>query len=233
VATPTRDDTPDVAALAAGVGLEFRDPALFLRAVTHASYAAEHGGEDYERLEFLGDSVLGLIVSHHLHESFPDRPEGDLSRMRTSVVRGGALAQAAREIGIPAVVRLGRGALRAGDQDRSSVLEAVFEAIVGAVYLDAGIDPASRFVLRALASNLRPDTLIAAITDPKTRLQEATQARGLGLPSYRVVSEDGPAHLRHFIVETRLDGRTLGRGQGHSKQAAEQSAAAEALNSFE
>lgn len=230
---PTHAQDPDAAALAARLGLTFRDPALFLRAVTHSSYVAEHGGEDYERLEFLGDSVLGLVVSDHLHETFADRPEGDLTRMRTSVVRGGALADAARHIGVPGVVRLGRGSLRAGDKDRSSVLEAVFEAIVGAVYLDGGIEAASRFVLRALASNLRAGVLVAAITDPKTRLQEATQARGLGLPSYRVVSEEGPAHQRHFLVEAELDGRVLGRGDGHSKQAAEQSAAAEALSAFE
>lgn len=233
VSGSSRSGTADAAALAARLDLTFLDPALFLRAVTHSSYVAEHDGDDYERLEFLGDSVLSLVVSEHLHETFPDLPEGDLTRMRTSVVRGGALAAAAREIGVPGLVRLGRGALRAGDRDRSSVLEAVFEAIVGAVYLDGGIEAARRFVLGALASRLRSDVLVAQITDPKTRLQEATQARGLGLPSYRVVTQEGPAHERHFVIEAELDGRVLGRGTGASKQAAAQAAAAEALSTFE
>ncbi|MDO8916081.1 MAG: ribonuclease III [Coriobacteriia bacterium] len=231
--TSPRAGDPDAAVLAASVGLTFADPELFLRAITHSSFAAEHGGEDYERLEFLGDSVLSLVVSEFLHESFPQRPEGDLTRMRTSVVRGGVLADAARDIGVPDLVRLGRGATRAGDRDRASVLEAVFEAISAAVYLDGGLEAARGFILGALGSRLRPEVLLAELTDPKTRLQEATQARGLGLPSYEVVSEGGPAHERCFMVEAVLGGRVLGHGSGHTKQAAAQAAAAEALNSFE
>jgi ribonuclease-3 len=233
VGAPSHGGSVDATALAAQLGLTFRDPDLFLRAITHPSFTAEHGGQDYERLEFLGDSVLGLVVSEFLHERFPQHPEGELTRMRTSVVRSGALAAAAREIGVADLVRLGRGAARAGDMGRASVLEAVFESITAAVYLDSGIEAARSFVVTALASRLRDDVLVAEVTDPKTRLQEATQARGLGLPAYHVISEDGPAHERRFVVEAELDGRVLGRGAGATKQAAAQAAAAEALRSFD
>jgi ribonuclease-3 len=225
VGAPSHGGSVDATALAAQLGLTFRDPDLFLRAITHPSFTAEHGGQDYERLEFLGDSVLGLVVSEFLHERFPQHPEGELTR--------GALAAAAREIGVADLVRLGRGAARAGDMGRASVLEAVFESITAAVYLDSGIEAARSFVVTALASRLRDDVLVAEVTDPKTRLQEATQARGLGLPAYHVISEDGPAHERRFVVEAELDGRVLGRGAGATKQAAAQAAAAEALRSFE
>ena len=208
------------------------DETLFVRALTHPSWSAENGGDDYERLEFLGDSVLGLVVAEHLHQAFPDRPEGDLTRMRTSVVRGGALAEAARDLGLAGLVRLGKGAARAEEGDRSSVLEAVFEALVGAVYLDSGLDAARRFVLGALSERLEESALVDAVTDAKTRLQELTQGEGRGLPSYRVVSEAGPPHHRTFEVEAVLGDRVLGRGSGASKQAASQAAAAEALETL-
>jgi len=218
---------------AAALGLSFADESLFVRALTHPSWTAEMGGDDYERLEFLGDSVLGLVVSEHLHEMFPDLPEGELTRMRTSVVRGGALADAARRLGVGHLIRLGKGAAKAGEQDRPSVLEAVFEALVAAVYQDAGLDAARAFVLQSLEPRLKPEALMAAITDAKTRLQELTQARGLGLPRYEVLSSDGPPHERTFRVAAVLEGRTLGSGSGASKQAASQAAAAEALLALE
>jgi len=149
--------------------------------------------------------------------------------MRTSVVRGGALADASRALGVAPLIRLGKGAARAGEAERSSVLEAVFEALTGAVYVDGGLDAARDFVRSALASRLEPDALLATITDAKTRLQELTQGRGLGLPAYEVVSHEGPAHDRTFVVEAIVDGRAVGRGSGSSKQAAAQAAAAEAL----
>ncbi len=220
-------------ALAQRMGLSFVDPALLTRALTHPSWAAEHGGADYQRLEFLGDSVLGLLVAEHVHDVFPSRAEGDLSAMKASVVRGVTLAAAARAAGIPAAVRVGRGSGLAGDRDRSSVLEAVFEALVAAVYLDAGLEAARAFVHRSLGPYLDPTSLLSSLGNPKNSLQELTQAREMGLPTYSVESADGPDHDRSFTVHVSVGGTVLARASGPSKQAAEKRAAAEALRALE
>ncbi len=223
----SRPISPDEFARRAG--LDFADPELLLRALTHPSWVAEQGGQDYERLEFLGDSVLGLLVAEHVHAMFPERPEGDLTSMKNSVVHGGALAEAAREIGLGHALRLGRGSERSGDRSLPSVLEDAFEALVGAVYLDRGIDAARTLVTTSLMRRLDPESLMRGIADPKTKLQEMTQERGLGLPEYRLVSREGPDHRPRFTVEVLVGGESLGRATGHSKQAAEQLAAAETI----
>jgi ribonuclease-3 len=214
------------------LGLVFRDLDLLAAALTHPSWAAENDGADYQRLEFLGDAVLALVVSERLYASFPDLAEGDLTRMRISVVRGGALARAARTLGLSGAIRAGRGASRDRDHERSSVLEAVMESVIGAVYLDAGLEAARSFVERALAEMLDEGTLAAQVSDPKTRLQEHTQAHGLGLPTYRETSHEGPPHDRVFFAEVLLGEDVIGSGSGASKQAAAQAAAAAALASL-
>lgn len=209
------------------LGVRFADPALLERALTHPSWAEEHGGAHYEHLEFLGDSVLGFIVADHLHRRFPDRPEGDLTRMRRALVAGTVLAAVGRELGLDAAVRMGRGAGRGTVRD--SIVEACFEAVIAAVYLDTGLEAARGLVLRALGERADPDTLSCVENDPKSALQEITQARGFGLPRYRIVSSEGPAHEPRFISEVTLGDETVASGEGASKQAAEREAALAAL----
>lgn len=220
-------------ALAASLSLHFEDIDLLQRALTHPSWCAEHGGEDYQRLEFLGDSVLGYVVAQLLYRRFPQMHEGDLTRMKNALVRGRVLAEVAGDIGAVDAIRLGEGSNRTGVRGRPSVREAVFEAIVGAVYLDQGMDAAEAFVERALGARIDCDALLAATDDPKTHLQEVVQARGLGLPVYRIVSREGPAHAPTFTAEVSIGDRLTGAGAGPSKQAAEQAAAGDALGRFE
>lgn len=209
------------------LGVTFADPALLQRALTHPSWAEEYGGPHYERLEFLGDSVLGFIVADHLHGRFPDRPEGDLTCMKRALVAGTTLAAVGRELGLDIAVRMGRGASRGTVRD--SIVEACFEAVVGAVYLDSGLEAARGLVSRALGERTDPDTLSSVENDPKSALQELTQARGLGLPRYRIVSSEGPAHEPRFVAEVALGDEPVASGEGTSKQAAEREAALAAL----
>ncbi len=222
----------DTASAARSLGLTFNDPDLLAAALTHPSWSAEHGGPDYQRLEFLGDSVLGVLVADIVYRRFPDLAEGDLSRMKMSVVRMGTLARAARDMGLAEHIRLGKGARQGGEHERPSVLEAVMEAVIGAVYLDGGLEAAREFVDRALAGGLDPAALLEQIADSKSRLQEHTQAKGLGLPEYRTTGHEGPDHARTFFVEVSLDGVVIGRGSGASKRLAAQEAAAEALSAL-
>jgi len=210
------------------LGVVFRDRELLVRALTHPSWTEEHGDLSYQRLEFLGDSVLGFIVADLVHSRFPDKPEGDLTRMKWALVSGTTLSAVGRGLGLDSALRLGRGAER--DRDRDSVLEASFEALVGAVYLDAGLTTARRVVLDALADRLADDALAStAVPDPKGALQEYAQSRGLGLPSYRIVSSEGPAHDPLFVSEVTIGEQVRGSGTGQSKQSAEREAALAAL----
>jgi ribonuclease-3 len=217
----------DLTSVQERLGVTFGDPSLLQRALTHPSWSEECGGPNYERLEFLGDSILGFIVADHLHGRFPDRPEGDLTRMKWALVSGTSLAAVGRELGLDAAVRMGRGASR--ETVRDSVVEASFEAVVGAFYLDAGLEAARGLVLRALGERIGSDALAAIENDPKSALQELAQARGLGLPRYRLVSSEGPAHEPIFVVEVALGEEVLASGEGTSKQAAERAAALAAL----
>ncbi|HAL29128.1 MAG TPA: ribonuclease III [Coriobacteriia bacterium] len=218
--------------VARSLGYRFRDPDLLAMALTHPSYAAEHAGtEAYDRLEFLGDAVLGFLVADRTYRAFPEEPEGDLTRRKHSVVAGESLAQAADSLGIAELLRLGRGADAAGERVRSSVLENALEALVGAVYLDGGLEPATALVERIVAA--APDGKTSAQGDPKSLLQQLTQARWGVLPQYRVVSTDGPPHDRRFTVEVSVSGEVSGRGIGGSKQSAEKAAATAALEALE
>jgi ribonuclease-3 len=201
-------------------------------ALTHPSYANEHRGSarDNQRLEFLGDAVLGLCVSELLMDRFPEAREGELSLMRASLVNTDALAEWARAAALGGALRLGRGADAAGERQQKNVLADVVEALVGAVYLDLGLESA-----RKLASAIVGEPLERMASgppvgrDPKSELQERVQARGGASPKYRVVEAIGPDHSREFVVAVDVDGEVLGEGRGRSKKRAEQEAARSAL----
>jgi ribonuclease-3 len=212
------------------LGHRFRDGSLLRAALTHPSWAVEHGGTDNERLEFLGDSVLSFVVAEYLYVIFPDVPEGVLTKMKVALTSGRTLSEVARGSRLQGALRLGRGATR--DADRDSVLENTFEAVVGAIYLDAGIDAVRGIVLRALADRVDPDALLGTIADSKTRLQELTQSRGLGLPVYDIVDQSGPPHEPIFTSTVHVAGALSGSGCGATKQAAEQAAAEAAVGSL-
>ena len=224
-----------IAELEQALGLAFRDRSLLRQALTHTSYVNEHAAEpdgpaSYERLEFLGDVVARLMVSEELYRRLPDCDEGGLTRRWTALLNQPSLANAAIRLGLPDYIRLGRGADAAGSRRSPAVLCDVAESVIAAVYLDAGIDAARRFVLGALSAEIdaaaRPEW---RPHNPKADLQERLQAQGRPPPIYDVIGEDGPAHQRQFTVAVVHDDRTLATGTGRSKAAAETNAAEIAL----
>jgi ribonuclease III len=199
------------------------------QALTHPSYANEQrDASDNQRLEFLGDSVLGFCSSELLYARFPSADEGTLTRMRARLVNADALADFARQQGIAAALRLGRGAEVSGLRERTNVLADAVEALIAAAFLDAGLDAARRACERVVAAALGSLELDAA-RDPKSELQERVQAAGDVPPIYEVVDSGGPAHERWFEVSARIGGREVGRGRGRSKRQAEFAAARAAL----
>lgn len=231
-------------ALEAKIGYKFKDRALLTEAMTHSSYSHEYRGDGKmpcnERLEFLGDSVLSLVTSEYLFSRYADSPEGDLTRMRAELVRGDtALSCFAREIGIGPCLLLGNGEELGGGRDSKKILEDAFEALLAAVYLDAGrgssgIDTVRAYLLPLIDTKL--ESISAGrtpVVDYKTQLQEVVQrnSRGERL-EYIVVDEQGPAHAKMFTVEARVDSNMFGRGEGRTKRAAEQMAAMQALISL-
>jgi len=210
------------------IGHRFADRGLLKTALTHPSWAAEHAGAaDYERLEFLGDAVLGLVVAERLFLTFPDTAEGELTKRKIAAVSGQRLARAVREREISDAILVGHGERDTG-REKDSILENVAESIIGAAYLDGGLDAARAVVERLLGDLAALDDLPPA--DPKSALQELTQARGLGLPEYRLVETSGPPHARSFVVEVSVAGNPVSRGSGPSKRAAEKAAARCALD---
>src|SRR3954467_2470204 len=198
---------------------------LVQRAVTHRSYAYENGGlPTNERLEFLGDSVLGLVVTEELYRRHPDLPEGQLAKLRAAVVNSRALAEVARTLDIGRFLRLGRGEEASGGRDKSSILADAVEALIGAYYLDRGVEPTRELVLRLFAGLLDEAAQLGAGLDWKTSLQELSAGRSLGVPEYDV-TESGPDHAKSFEATAGGSGRRIGVGRGHSKKEAEQRAA--------
>ena len=223
------------------MGYQFRNPEYLRLATTHSSYANETGAHNHhllcnERLEFLGDSVLSLITSDYLYRHFPNLPEGDLTRMRADTVCEEALASYAKEIGLGDFLLLGKGERNSGGAEKPAVIADAFEAILAAIYLDAGAMDGMRAVERFLLPFISKKVTQIAETggshiDCKSRLQEFVQ-KDHGQPDYRLVSESGPDHKKTFVVEVYLDSNMIGRGSGHSKKNAEQAAAREALKLF-
>jgi len=206
------------------VGVEI-SPEVLSRALTHRSYAYEKGGlPTNERLEFLGDSVLGLIVTDTLFRNHPDLPEGQLAKLRAAVVNMRALADVARGLGIGKFIRLGRGEEGTGGRDKSSILADTLEALIGAVYLDLGLDAASELVHRLFDPLIATASGLGAGLDWKTSLQELTASEMLGVPEYHV-DESGPDHQKTFRATVRVAGEDYGAGEGRSKKEAEQQAA--------
>lgn len=211
--------------------LPFTDWLLLSRALTHRSYLNEHTDalEDNERLEFLGDAVLDFVVGAWLYNRYPEMPEGDLTRMRSALVYTEQLAEFGRQIGLGNAMRLGRGEAQAGGRDRSALLCDTFEAVVGALYLDAGISAVLDFV-SPLLDEASDQILIERKTeDPKSLFQEWAQAEGFSAPQYVTRNAMGPDHSKLFEVEAIVNGDVYGSGQGNSKQAAAKAAARAAL----
>ncbi|MBX2810902.1 MAG: ribonuclease III [Myxococcales bacterium] len=210
---------------------------LYLEAITHRSFVnevnggteQESGTSDNERFEFLGDAVLDLVVSTELMKRFPSAREGELSRMRASIVHEGALAQLARDIGLGAILRLGRGEQRSGGRERASLLADAFEAMVAAIYLDAGFHATTEVILPLLDFTAGERL---ADTDPKTELQHRCQATLKLTPRYRLVASEGPEHEKRFVVEVVVEHDVLGQGTGRSKKQAEQNAAQSVLDEW-
>ncbi len=201
------------------------DPELLVLALTHRSFAYEAGGiPTNERLEFLGDSVLGIVVTEKLYRAYPDQPEGVLAKMRAATVSQRALAAIARELGVGDFILLGKGEQGTGGRDKDSILSDTMEALFGAVYLCHGIEPTRELIERLVAPLIVRASTAGAGLDWKTSLQEAAAERGLGSPTYDVTGE-GPAHARAFTARVVLAGRVLGEGGGTAKKIAEQEAA--------
>ncbi|MBQ7859337.1 MAG: ribonuclease III [Faecalibacterium sp.] len=207
------------------IGYRFKNIDLLLTALTHTSYANESRAkvQHNERLEFLGDSVLQIVSADYLFHAYADRPEGDLTRTRASLVSEGALFQFAQEIHLGDYLRLGRGEDRCGGRSRPSVVSDAFEALIAALYLDGGMEVARSFILPFITEGKHADA------DYKTRLQEVVQQNPEERLSYVVEKEIGPDHDKQFVVAVHFNSNCIARGEGRSKKAAEQKAAKEAL----
>lgn len=228
--TPVVSETPQE--LSKRLGLEFSDLLLLSRSLTHRSYLNEHleAIEDNERLEFLGDAVLDFMVGAWLYNRYPEMPEGDLTRMRSALVHTEQLADFARDVRLGKAMRLGRGELQGGGRDRSALLCDTFEAVIGALYLDNGIEAVRVFISPLLEK--ASDYILANRTneDPKSLFQEWAQSQGYTAPRYLTRSATGPDHSKIFEVDVEVNGEIYGSGRGHSKQLAAKAAAQEALD---
>ena len=215
-------------ALQNNIGYHFKNPQLLSRALTHSSYANEYNlaAGDNERLEFLGDSVLGFITAEYLFSNHRDFPEGELTKLRAYAVCETSLYSYAQEIELGKYLKLGKGEERTGGRERPSVLSDAFEAVIAAIYLDGGIDEAKKFVLRFVVPYVEAKP---TFKDYKTMLQEVVQQNHGEALEYVLVSESGPDHNKRFEIEVHLNSNVLGRGVGGSKKKAEQNAAKEAL----
>ena len=226
-------DTAADGRLAERLGHRFTRPELLAQALAHRSWCAEHGDADSnERLEYLGDAVLGLVVADHTFRTHPELSDGMLSKVRASVVNARVLADVALDLGIPEHLRLGKGEDLSGGRTKESILADTMEAVIGAVYLDGGMDSARELVLSLLS-----DRITAAVGEPgesdhKSRLQELTVHLGRGVPHYEVVGS-GPDHARRYLATVYVAGQRLGTGEGRSKKDAEQVAAQVACGSLE
>lgn len=216
------------------LSLEFKDKHLLFQALSHRSYSFEKElPETNEKLEFLGDSVLNLTVTEYIYHKFPSLNEGDLAKLRANVVNANFLAEIAQKLHVGECLLMGKGAEQTGGRTRVSILGDALEAIIGALYLDQGMDAAKNFILRNFKDLIDERASLGEFGDPKTRLQELVMARYGNIPRYRTVDEFGPVHDRNFVVKVYINDEVWGRGVGKSKKKAEQEAAKEALLKFE
>jgi len=221
----------DLTALQERIGVWFKDKALLRTALTHPSYTNEHPGHGLatnERLEFLGDAVLGFVVAEVLYHRYPTMEEGRLTEWRAQLVCGPTLARVSHSLDLGSALLLGRGEETTGGRTREGNLERAYEAMVGAVMLDQGLDVARTFILRTLQPEFQTLERDPALLNPKGALQQLVQGE-LGRPHYVTTAESGPDHDREFTVEVRIDGEVVGAGTAHSKQQAEKDAALQAI----
>jgi ribonuclease-3 len=224
---PTSDTDASVAALMQTLEQEV-DPDLLRQAITHRSYAYENGGlPTNERLEFLGDSVLGIVITERLYRDFPDEAEGQLAKLRAAVVNAHALAEVARALGLGQYLLLGKGEESTGGDDKSSILADAMEAVIGAMYMSTDMETTRAFLERVFGPLIAASAQLGAGLDWKTSLQERAAQIEQGVPEYRV-TDSGPDHAKEFSAEVLVGGQVLGRGHGRSKKVAEQEAAAQA-----
>lgn len=217
-------------AIEAKLGYKFKSRGLLVNALTHSSYANENRGrscESNERLEFLGDSVLGLVVADALYSRFPELPEGRMTRMRARLVCEESLHRVASELGLGEYMRLGRGEEHTGGRNRTSILADAVEALIAAMYLDGGMNIARAFIEKHILSSLQGSYI--AFGDSKTELQELVQKKSGSVLSYELLGESGPDHDKTFTSQVSLNGRPIGSGSGRTKKEAEQAAARAAL----
>jgi len=222
----------DLAALQQTLGISFNDSFLLEQALVHSSYVNENPDfvlASNERLEFLGDAVLGLVVAEKLYQDFPHSAEGEMTRLRAALVRGNTLARVARTIGLGDYLYLGRGEEASGGRRKSANLAGALEAVIAAIFLDQGPVITKDFILRLLNRELEKVTSQRGGVDYKSQLQEFIQAREQQAPTYQLVEAVGPDHARRFTVEVRVGGTVLGKGSGKSKKVAEAEAARTAL----
>ncbi len=222
-------DFESASALSRRLNLPFSNLSLLTRALTHRSYVNENPNspEDNERLEFLGDAVLDFIVGAWVYNRFPEMPEGDLTKMRSAIVRNDQLAVFARHLKLGDALRRGRGEFSTGGSHRDGLLGSTFEAVIGALYLDSGLKAVEAFV-NPLLEGVR-ESIVTKIHDPKSQLQEWAQAQKMSTPHYRTVTMTGPDHAKEFEVEVVIDERVVGKGAGTSKHTAQQAAASDAI----
>ena len=223
---------PDGSSLVASLGYDFVDPGLLTRALTHRSWCAENEGASNERLEFLGDAVLGLVIAEYAFEDQPELPEGQLAKIRASVVSAPALAATAREIGLGNALLLGHGEFSSGGAGKESILADALEAVIGAVHLDGGLDAARSLVIRLFAELIDKSASAPGGHDYKTRLQEFVARRTEPAPRYQVTT-DGPDHDKRFHAVVSVNGQSHGPATGTSKKRAEQAAASLACTALE
>ena len=227
---------PDLPLLERKLGHHFVDRGLIETALTHRSHAYRSGQErtqSNERLEFLGDSVLGLIVNTYLYGAYPDRSEGELTKMKSLVVSRAVLSRAAETLDLGRHLILAPGEVDAGGRMRASILSDAFEAVLGALFLDGGLLPVQRFIRKELLATLEATLSDHQLTNYKSLLQEKVQAQLKTPPRYKVTATSGPDHAKKFVVEVVVRGRVLGRGEGNTKKLAEQRAAREALQAVD
>ena len=235
-ASEAEDREANLRALESKLGYTFRDSYLLQNALLHRSHVHVIGQDreqSNERLEFLGDAVLGLVVNEDLYQKYPDRSEGDLTKMKALLVCGARLSEVASEFELGVHIRMSRSEAATGGRPRSSILADTTEALIGAVYLDGGLGAARGVITRLLLAGSDGVLAKRSLRNFKSRLQELIQARHKSPPRYRVLEVDGPDHDRLFKVAVTFSGRTLGMGEGRNKKTAEQNAAKEALVALE
>ncbi len=213
------------------IGIKFRDKSLLNRALTHRSFINEIGSPTYdnERLEYLGDSVLALVVNEYLFKRFEDYVEGDLAKIKSAVVSEATLSQVAQELNLGSYIMMGRGEELSGGRERPSILANTLEAVIGAIYLDSGLKGAKKFILGLLKKDIERIDNLSYLRDPKTTLQEFVQKKYKDRPQYEVIAESGPDHQKEFTVRLLINGNEASIGEGKSKRRAEMDAAMKVL----